>query len=129
MPHQLSDGRYLLRVRDQNLPFPADQIAVLKRAKADGQYKRQFVHEAHFEDLDEELLEQFAERLNADRSRPIEEILYHDYRRWHSSVSKANRCSYNSSTTLRSPRAQHARQLRRHRHPHAAQSNKSNLSP
>jgi len=78
VPHQLSDGRYLLRVQDQNLPFPADQIAALKRAKANGQYERQFVHEARFEDLDRELLSRFAERL--EDSRPVEEILYRDYR-------------------------------------------------
>jgi len=78
VPHQLSDGRYLLRVRDQNLPFPADQIAALKSAKASGQYERQFVHEARFDDLDPDLLARFAQRLGDPR--PIEEILYHDYR-------------------------------------------------
>lgn len=78
VPHQLSDGRYLLRVRDQNLPFPADQIAVLKSARAGGQYERQFVHEARIEDLAPDLLAQFAERLGT--SRPAEEIVYRDYR-------------------------------------------------
>ena len=77
VPHQLTDGRYLLRVRDQNLPFPADQIAVLKRARAGGQYERQFVHEARFEDLDPHLLARFAQRLGDPR--PAEDILYHDY--------------------------------------------------
>ncbi|MBM4466529.1 MAG: hypothetical protein FJ014_13405 [Chloroflexi bacterium] len=78
VPHQLSDGRYLLRVRDQNLPFPADQIATLKRAKASSQYEQQFVHEARFEDLDPDLLARFAQRLGDPR--PVEEILYRDYR-------------------------------------------------
>ena len=78
VPHQLSDGRYLLRVRDQNMPFPADQIATLKSAKASAQYERQFVHEARFEDLDRNLLAQFAQRLGDPR--PVEEILYRDYR-------------------------------------------------
>ena len=78
VPHQLSDGRYLLRVRDQSLPFPADQIAALKSARASGQYEQQFVHEASFEDLDPDLLAQFAQRLGD--SRPVEEILYRDYR-------------------------------------------------
>lgn len=78
VPHQLTDRRYLLRVRDQCLPFPADQIAALKRAKASGQYERQFVHEAGFEDLNPDLLAQFVQRL--DDSRPVEEILYRDYR-------------------------------------------------
>jgi len=77
VPHQLTDGRYLLRVRDQNLPFPADQIAVLKRARAGGQYERQFVHEARFEDLDPHLLARFAQRLGDPR--PAEDILYRDY--------------------------------------------------
>jgi len=78
VPHQLTDGRYLLRVRDQNMPFPADQIAALKSAKAGGQYERQFVHEARFQDLDPDLLAQFARRLGDPR--PVEEILYRDYR-------------------------------------------------
>lgn len=78
VPHQLTDGRYLLRVRDQNMPFPADQIAALKSARAGGQYERHFVHEARFEDLDPELLAQFAGRLGD--SRPAEGILYRDYR-------------------------------------------------
>jgi len=78
VPHQLSDGRYLLRARDQNMPFPADQIAALKSTKASGQYERQSVHEAHFEDLDPGLLTKFAQRLND--TRPVEEILYRDYR-------------------------------------------------
>ena len=78
IPHQLTDGRYLLRVRDQNLPFPADQIAALKSAKASGQYERQFVHGTRFQDLDPDLLAQFVQRLGDPR--PIEEILYRDYR-------------------------------------------------
>ena len=78
VPHQLTDGRYLLRVRDQNLPFPADQIAVLKSARASGQYERQFVHEARFEDLDPDLLARFVQHLGDPR--PAEEILYRDYR-------------------------------------------------
>ena len=78
VPHQLTDGRYLLRVRDQNMPFPADQIAILKSARASGQCEQQFVYEARFEDLDPELLAQFAQRL--DDPRPVEEILYRDYR-------------------------------------------------
>jgi ATP-dependent DNA helicase RecG len=78
VPHQLTDGRYLLRVRDQNLPFPADQIAALKSARASGQYERQFVLEARFEDLDPDLLARFAHRLND--SHPAEQILHRDYR-------------------------------------------------
>jgi ATP-dependent DNA helicase RecG len=78
IPHQLTDGRYLLRVRDQSLPFPADQIAVLKSARASGQHERQFVTEARFEDLDPGLLDQLAARLHDPR--PAKDILYHDYR-------------------------------------------------
>jgi ATP-dependent DNA helicase RecG len=78
VPHQLTDGRYLLRVRDQNMPFPADQIAALKSAKAGGQYERQFVHAARFQDLDPDLLAQFVQRQGD--TRPVEEILYRDYR-------------------------------------------------
>jgi ATP-dependent DNA helicase RecG len=40
--HRLTDGRYLLRVKDSNLPFPADQIAALKHTKAQGLFERSF---------------------------------------------------------------------------------------
>lgn len=77
VPHQLSDGRYLLRVRDQNVPFPAEKIAALKSARASGQYERQFVYEARLEDLDAALLSQFAQRLGdspSGRRHPLRRL-------------------------------------------------------
>lgn len=40
--HQLTDGRYLLRIGDQNLPFPASDISAMKEGK------RRRVTEARF---------------------------------------------------------------------------------
>jgi len=55
--HQLADSRYLLRVDDRNSPFPADQIAALKSAKAQGLWERSFPPGASLEDLDLDLVQ------------------------------------------------------------------------
>lgn len=54
--HQLAGSRYLLRVNDQNHPFPAEQIAALKAAKQQGLWERQFPPGATAADLDMALL-------------------------------------------------------------------------
>ena len=56
--HQLSDGRYLLRVGDQNLPFPASDIAAMKEGKRRRVIEAKFVVEALVEDLDKDLFDQ-----------------------------------------------------------------------
>lgn len=53
--HRLADGRYLLRVSDANMPFPAEQIAALKQTKAQGLVERSFPLGATLEDLDLDL--------------------------------------------------------------------------
>ncbi len=58
--HQLADSRYLLRVKDQNAPFPAEQIAALKAAKTQGLWERSFPPGATMTDLDEALLASIA---------------------------------------------------------------------
>lgn len=63
IPHQLADGRYLLRSGHQNLPFPPEQIAELKQAKAKTLYERQFVSGASPKDLDAGLLKEFKRKL------------------------------------------------------------------
>jgi ATP-dependent DNA helicase RecG len=50
--HRLADGRYLLRVNDNNVPFPADQIAALKSSKALGLIERSFPVGATINDID-----------------------------------------------------------------------------
>lgn len=54
--HRLADGRYLLRVDDRNSPFPAEQIAALKSAKAQSLLERSFPTGARIEDLDLDLV-------------------------------------------------------------------------
>lgn len=58
--HQLAGSRYLLRVNDQNSPFPAEQIAALKTAKQQGLWERQFPPGATAADLDMALLTSLA---------------------------------------------------------------------
>lgn len=50
--HRLADGRYLLRVNDANMPFPAHEIAALKQTKAQGLLERSFPAGATLDDLD-----------------------------------------------------------------------------
>jgi len=54
--HRLADGRYLLRVNDANMPFPAEQIAALKQTKAQGLLERSFPPSATLDDLDLDLV-------------------------------------------------------------------------
>lgn len=54
--HRLADGRYLLRVNDANMPFPAEQIAALKQTKAQGLFERSFPPGATLDDLDLDLV-------------------------------------------------------------------------
>ncbi|MBI3757363.1 MAG: putative DNA binding domain-containing protein [Deltaproteobacteria bacterium] len=54
--HRLADGRYLLRVNDANMPFPAEQIAALKQTKAQGLVERSFPLGATLNDLDLDLV-------------------------------------------------------------------------
>jgi len=60
--HQLTDGRYLLRVRDSNQPFPADQIAALKASKTQGLWERGYAPGASVDDLDLDLIAEICER-------------------------------------------------------------------
>jgi ATP-dependent DNA helicase RecG len=64
--HRLADGRYLLRVNDANMPFPAEQIAALKQTKAQGLYERSFPPYASFDDIDLNLMASLIQRMQAD---------------------------------------------------------------
>ena len=59
--HQLTDGRYLLRVGDQNQPFPAEQIEALKAGKRRRVAEVRIVPEASLADLDLDLLQRLRE--------------------------------------------------------------------
>jgi ATP-dependent DNA helicase RecG len=58
--HQLSDGRYLLRVGDSNHPFDSNKIKALKDAKAQGLFERTFPAAARVEDFDLDLIDSLA---------------------------------------------------------------------
>jgi len=60
--HQLSDGRYLLRVGDRNQPFPADQIESLKASKRRRIAEVRLLPEASLSDLNPALLERLRQR-------------------------------------------------------------------
>jgi len=75
--HQLTDGRYLLRVGDRNLPFPAEKIRALKQAKTGTLYERLFIPHASLDDLNWQLLEELKERTKDPR--PPQELLRDEY--------------------------------------------------
>jgi len=73
--HQLSDGRYLLRVWDQNLPFPASDIAAMKEGKRRKVIEGKFVGDASVNDLDKNLFDQIRQKTGFEFSD--EELLQH----------------------------------------------------
>ncbi len=73
--HQLTDGRYLMRVGSQNLPFPAADIEAIKRSRLQRATEMQFLPDVSLEDLDLNLLEELARR--SGMSLSPEEILIH----------------------------------------------------
>jgi ATP-dependent DNA helicase RecG len=58
--HQLTDGRYLLRVGDQNLPFPAHDIEAMKEAGRRRVTEGRFVSEASLSDINLSLVTELA---------------------------------------------------------------------
>ncbi len=60
--HQLHDGRYLMRVGDKNLPFPADDIEAIKAGRRRRVTESLPVPDATLQDLDPSLLETFREK-------------------------------------------------------------------
>ncbi len=73
--HQLSDSRYLLRVGDKNLPFPASDIAAMKEGKRRRLTESRFIAEASLRDLDHALFDELREKTQMHLSN--EEILRH----------------------------------------------------
>ena len=66
--HQLSDGRYLLRVGDQNMPFLARDIEAMKEGKRRRATEAQFISEASLADLELSLVVELGE---AGRARGV----------------------------------------------------------
>ena len=61
--HQLTDGRYLLRVGDRNLPFPASDIDAMKEGRRRRVTEARFIPEASIHDLDRDLLDQLRQKV------------------------------------------------------------------
>jgi ATP-dependent DNA helicase RecG len=66
--HQLADGRYLLRTRDSNIPFAADQIQALKVTKTQGLVEIFSPPGATLDAIDLHLVESLRERLGFEGS-------------------------------------------------------------
>ena len=73
--HQLTDGRYLFRIDDRNVPFPAADIEAMKEGKRRRVTETRFVSEATLADLDLSLIGRLGERQGMRASS--EEILAH----------------------------------------------------
>jgi ATP-dependent DNA helicase RecG len=58
--HQLTDGRYKLRVGDRNMPFPAQDIAALKESRRRRATEIQIVPDATLNDVDLDLVRRLA---------------------------------------------------------------------
>ena len=58
----MSDGRYLYRHNDRNLPFSASDIEAIKRSRRELLTEAQFVQDATLYDLDVDLIARVAER-------------------------------------------------------------------
>jgi len=78
IPVQLVDGRYLFRIGEQDIPYPAGEIAKLKSAKTKAFYEREFVYGATFTDLDDTLIKKFLSRIGETREGV--NVLHRPYR-------------------------------------------------
>ncbi len=61
--HQLSDGRYLMRIGDKNMPFPASDIAAIKAGKRKRITESRLILDASIDDMDLEILNAFREKI------------------------------------------------------------------
>lgn len=66
--HQLSDGRYLRRLRDENKPWPADDLAAIKETERQRIAESSFIRNAVMEDLDADLLDDFRQHAGLELS-------------------------------------------------------------
>jgi ATP-dependent DNA helicase RecG len=61
--HRLTDGRYLLRHKDQNLPFGADEIQALKQTKSQGLIELSYPPGSSLDAIDLDLIESLRHKL------------------------------------------------------------------
>ncbi len=73
--HQLTDGRYLLRVGSHSLPFPAEDIEAMKRSRLQRATEIQFLPDATLADLNLGLVQELARKGGVSLSP--EELLVH----------------------------------------------------
>lgn len=73
--HQLSDGRYLLRINDSSVPFPASEIEAIKEGKRRRLTESRYLTEASLNDLDLDLIAETTDRAGLDMS--AEAVLLH----------------------------------------------------
>lgn len=73
--HRLSDGRYLLRIGDKNMPFPAPDIEAMKEGKRRRATESRFIPEASMSDLDPALFDELRKRTGLSLSN--EDLLLH----------------------------------------------------
>ncbi len=73
--HHLTDGSYLLRINDRNVPFPADRIEAIKLSRRYRLAESQYFPEASLLDLDMGLVHELCER--AGRFMAAEQALAH----------------------------------------------------
>lgn len=66
--YQLTDGRYLLRLRDSNMPFPAEQIELLKLGKRKAVFESHIEPTASWNDISKELVLDFGKRVRINKS-------------------------------------------------------------
>ncbi|OIN97626.1 hypothetical protein AUJ66_02525 [Candidatus Desantisbacteria bacterium CG1_02_38_46] len=71
--YQLSDGRYLLRIGDSNMPFPAEQIGLLKSGKRKAVSESRIEPTATWDDISEEIILEFSKKVGIEGD--AEEIL------------------------------------------------------
>src|SRR3990170_2208685 len=69
--YQLTDGRYLLRVGDSNMPFPADQIEMLKSGKRKAVFESRIEPTATWDHLSTELIIEFGKKVGINKT-PVE---------------------------------------------------------
>jgi len=71
--YQLTDGRYLFRIGDSNMPFPADQIELLKSGKRRAIFESCIEPKATWNDISMEFILDFGKRVEINKTP--EEIL------------------------------------------------------
>lgn len=74
--HQLSDGRYVLRINDGNVPFGAEEIKAIKDGKRRRVTEMRPVMEASLEDLDLSLVAETARRAGLNKT-PEQTLAYY----------------------------------------------------